>query len=185
MFAFQDFPQHVDVDLQATLSHFFSPEEVAEAIPIVRKKYEEVYLEKTRFLDGAKETVEALHAQGVVLAVASNKFGRFSRGALNHLGVAGYFKAALGAGDVPRNKPFPDMLHAALREIDLPSEDVVFVGDTLTDIETGQEARVDVYALPTGFHTKTELSKRKPRRILRDLKELVHLTKDLFSVPKR
>ncbi len=184
IFPFQDYPKHVDVDLEATLSHFFSPEEVAEAIPIVRKKYEEVYLEKTRFLDGARETVEALHGQGVVLAVASNKFGRFSRGALNHLGVAGYFKAALGAGDVLRNKPFPDMLHAALNEMDLSPEDTVFVGDTLTDIETGQEAGVDVYALPTGFHTKTELSQRKPRRILRNLPELVRVVKDLFSVPK-
>jgi phosphoglycolate phosphatase-like HAD superfamily hydrolase len=52
---------------------------------------------------------------------------------------------------------------------------VVFVGDTLTDIETGKEAGVDVYALPTGFHTRQELSQKKPKRILRNLKELTGL----------
>jgi phosphoglycolate phosphatase-like HAD superfamily hydrolase len=92
-----------------------------------------------------------------------------------HLGVSDYFKSVLGAGDVPRNKPFPDMIHTALREMDLPPEEVVFVGDTITDIETGKQAGVDVYALPTGFHSKIELSQKKPRRILKNLRELVPL----------
>jgi phosphoglycolate phosphatase-like HAD superfamily hydrolase len=87
----------------------------------------------------------------------------------------------MGAGDVPRNKPFPDMIHAALEEINLPPEDVVFVGDTLTDIDAGKEAGVDVYALPTGFHSKMELSQKKPRRILKSLGELVPLVSSLFS----
>jgi phosphoglycolate phosphatase len=67
------------------------------------------------------------------------------------------------------------MIHTALREMGLPPEEVVFVGDTLTDIETGKEAGVDVYALPTGFHTRKELSQKKPKRILKSLKELTNL----------
>jgi phosphoglycolate phosphatase-like HAD superfamily hydrolase len=95
--------------------------------------------------------------------------------------VSGYFKSVIGAGDVSRNKPFPDMIHAALREMNLPPQDVVFVGDTLTDIDTGKQAGVDVYALPTGFHSKIELSQGKPRRILKYLGELVPLVSSLFS----
>jgi phosphoglycolate phosphatase-like HAD superfamily hydrolase len=113
--------------------------------------------------------------------VASNKFGRFSRGALSHLGVSDYFESVIGAGDVPRNKPFPDMIHAALREMSLSPEEVVFVGDTLTDIETGKEAGVDVYALPTGFYSKTELSQKRPKRILRNLKELIPVVENPLS----
>jgi phosphoglycolate phosphatase len=67
------------------------------------------------------------------------------------------------------------MIHAALREMGLPPEDVVFVGDTLTDIDTGKQAGVDVYALPTGFHSKTELLQKKPKRILKNLKELTRI----------
>jgi HAD superfamily hydrolase (TIGR01509 family) len=141
----------------------------------MRKKYEEVYLDKTHFLDGAKEILKTLHSDGIILGIASNKFGRFSRGALTHLGVSDYFKSVIGAGDVPRNKPFPDMIHAVLREMDLSPEKVVFVGDTLTDIDTGKQAGVDVYALPTGFYSKIELSQKKPKRILNNLKELVQV----------
>jgi phosphoglycolate phosphatase len=58
--------------------------------------------------------------------------------------------------------------------MDLPPENVVFVGDTLTDIETGKQAGVDVYALPTGYDSKKELARGRPKRILRNLKEIVH-----------
>jgi 2-hydroxy-3-keto-5-methylthiopentenyl-1-phosphate phosphatase len=181
MFHFSDLKKYLKADLEATLDQFFSPEEVSKGIPIMRRKYEEVYLDKTQFLDGAREVLEALHSNGVLLGVASNKFGRFSRGALIHLGVSDYFKSVVGAGDVLRNKPFPDMIHAALREMGLSLEDAVFVGDTLTDIETGKHAGIDVYVLPTGFHSKKELSQGKPKRILKDLKELVPLVSPLSS----
>ncbi|MEW6376193.1 MAG: MtnX-like HAD-IB family phosphatase [Thermodesulfobacteriota bacterium] len=175
MFPFSDLKKYLKADLEATLNQFFSPEEARKAIPIMRKKYEEVYLHKTHFLNGAKEVLDALRSQGILLGVASNKFGRFSRGALMHLGVSDYFKSVIGAGDVPRNKPFPDMIHTAIREMGIPPKDVVFVGDTLTDIETGKQAGVDVYALPTGFHSKIELSQKKPKRILKNLREVMHI----------
>lgn len=175
VFPYDKLNRYLKSDLESTLGQFFSPGEVPHMIPIMRQKYEEVYLDHTRFLNGAQEVLGRLHNRGVLLGVASNKFGRFSRGALNHLGVSSLFKSVIGAGDVPRNKPFPDMIHAALREMGLLPEEVVFVGDTLTDIETGKEAGVDVYALPTGFHTRKELSQKRPKRILRSLPDLLEL----------
>ena len=175
IFPLSDLKNYLKADLETTLEQFLSQEDVLKGIPIMRRKYEEVYLDKTYFLDGAKETLEILHSKGILLGVASNKFGRFSRGVLKHLGVSDLFKSVIGAGDVLRNKPFPDMIHAALEEMGLPPKDVVFVGDTLTDIDTGQQAGVDVYALPTGFHSKMELSQGKPKRILKNLKELMHI----------
>jgi phosphoglycolate phosphatase-like HAD superfamily hydrolase len=73
------------------------------------------------------------------------------------------------------------MIEAALREMTLSPEEVVFVGDTLTDIETGKQAGVDVYALPTGFYSKIELAEQKPRRILKSLKELNQVVGDILS----
>jgi 2-hydroxy-3-keto-5-methylthiopentenyl-1-phosphate phosphatase len=175
IFSFTDLKKYLKPDLETTLEQFFSPEEARKGIPMMRKKYEEVYLNKTHLLDGAREVLDALRSQGILLGVASNKFGRFSRGALRHLGVSDYFRSVIGAGDVPRNKPFPDMIHAVLREMSLSPEEVIFVGDTLTDIDTGKQAGVDVYALPTGFYSKIELSQKKPKRILKNLKELVHV----------
>jgi 2-hydroxy-3-keto-5-methylthiopentenyl-1-phosphate phosphatase len=181
IFPYADLKKYLKPDLETTLSQFFSREDILKVIPIMRKKYEELYLDKTRFLDGAQEVLKALHSAGVLLGIASNKFGRFSRGAILHLGVSDYFKSVIGAGDVPRNKPFPDMIHIALNEMDLHPREAIFVGDTLTDIEAGKQAGVDVYALPTGFQSKKELSRGKPRRLLRNLKELVRVVKNPLS----
>jgi 2-hydroxy-3-keto-5-methylthiopentenyl-1-phosphate phosphatase len=181
IFPFDDLKTYLGADLEATLSQFFSPEEVLKGIPVMRKKYEEVYLNKTHFLDGAQEVLNTLHSEGVLLGIASNKFGHFSRRVLMHLGVSDYFKSVIGAGDVPRNKPFPDMIHAALKEMDLLPEEAIFVGDTLTDIETGKQARVDIYSLPTGFHSKKELSQGKPKRLLKNLQELVAVARNPLS----
>jgi len=98
-----------------------------------------------------------------------------------HLGVSDYFKSVIGAGDVARNKPFPDMIQTSLKEMNLSAENSIFVGDTLTDIESGKQAGVDVYALPTGFFSKKELSQLEPRRILRNLEELVRVAKNPLS----
>ena len=62
--------------------------------------------------------------------------------------------------------------------MDLPPEDVIFVGDSLEDIQAGKAAGVDVYALPTGIHSKMELSRGKPKRILSNLKELLLLVRE-------
>lgn len=172
IFPYEDLKRYLQADLESTLHQFFSPGEVPSLIPIMRQKYEEVYLDHTRFLNGARETLDQLRHRGVLLGVASNKFGRFSRGALNHLGVSAYFKSVVGAGDVPRNKPYPDMIFTALAEMAIPPEEAVFVGDTLTDMETGKKAGVDVFGIPTGFHTKQELSEKRPKRILKNLREL-------------
>jgi phosphoglycolate phosphatase len=181
IFPFTDLKKFLKPDLETTLSQFFTPGEVLKGIPVMRKKYEEVYLNETHFLDGAEEVLKSLHSNGVILGIASNKLGRFSRGALMHLGVLDYFNSVIGAGDVPRNKPFPDMIQTALKEMHLSPEETIFVGDTLTDIETGKQAGVDVYALPSGFYSKKELSQGKPRRLLNHLQDLVPLVKNPFS----
>jgi 2,3-diketo-5-methylthio-1-phosphopentane phosphatase/HAD superfamily hydrolase (TIGR01549 family) len=181
VFPFQELKIHLRADLEETLSQFFSPQEVLRGIPIMRKKYEEVYLDQTHFIDGAGEVLDTLHSDGVIMGIASNKFGHFSRGVLTHLDVSDYFKSVIGAGDVARNKPFPDMIHTALKQMDLPPEEAIFVGDTLTDIETGKQARVDVYALPTGLHSRKELSQGKPKRLLKNLQELVRVAKNPLS----
>jgi 2-hydroxy-3-keto-5-methylthiopentenyl-1-phosphate phosphatase len=181
IFPFYDLKKYLKPDLETTLSQFFTPEEVRKGIPVMRKKYEEVYLNRTHFLDGAEEVLKALHANEVILGIASNKLGRFSRGALIHLGVSNYFNSVIGAGDVPRNKPFPDMIQTALEEMHIRPEEAIFVGDTLTDIETGKQAGVDVYALPTGFYSKKELSQGKPKRLLKNLQDLVRLVKNPLS----
>ncbi len=130
---------------------------------------------------GAKEVLHTLRSDGVVMGIASNKFGRYLREVLTHLGLSDYFKSVIGAADVAQNKPFSDTIHTALKEMDVRPKEAIFVGDTLADIETGKQARVDVYSLPTGLHSRKELSQGKPKRVLKNLQELARVAKNPLS----
>jgi phosphoglycolate phosphatase len=78
----------------------------------------------------------------------------------------------MGVGDGLRPKPFPDMVNAIVLDLGLHPKEVVMVGDTVEDIEAGKAAGVDVYALGNGYHPLEKLIRERPRRILRELKDL-------------
>jgi phosphoglycolate phosphatase len=129
----------------------------------------------TRLLPGVQETLQALAASGLRLAVCSNKPGPFTRQLLEYLGLARLFRAAIGPEDAPRLKPAPDMLQAALRSLQVDRSETLYVGDMTVDIETARAAGVAVWVVPTGSDDKAALLAAGPDRILRDLRELTNL----------
>ena len=79
----------------------------------------------------------------------------------------------VGAGDGLMPKPFPDMVITVLRDLDLHPNEVIMVGDTVEDIRAGNAAGIDVYALASGYHPLEKLIRERPRRILRELSNLL------------
>lgn len=77
------------------------------------------------------EVIAALAAR-YPLAVATNR-GTSMAEILLHFGLDGYFKAVITSRDVPRPKPFPDMLHLAARRLGIAEEELLFVGDSELD----------------------------------------------------
>ena len=118
--------------------------------------------------------VEGLHARGTRLAIATNKLGRFAREIFRHFEMEGLFDAIVGDEDVTQNKPHPEMLIRAIHEMGLPKEAVIFVGDSLIDIQTGENAGVRVFAVPTGLATREELEKARPAKLLNRLTDLLN-----------
>ena len=129
--------------------------------------------EHTRLLPGAREAVEALKRSGRRLAVCSNKKVAFTRALLDSLGLAPLFDAVLGPDDVPRPKPAPDMLLAALRRLGAAPGEALYVGDMDVDVQTARAAGVAVWVVPTGSTDRATLEAARPDRIIEGLGELV------------
>jgi phosphoglycolate phosphatase len=66
------------------------------------------------------------------LAVATNR-GSSMQEILDHFGMNGYFQAVVTSRDVPRPKPYPDMLLEAARRLALEPGQLLFVGDSALD----------------------------------------------------
>ncbi|WP_305042746.1 HAD family hydrolase [Geoalkalibacter sp.] len=66
------------------------------------------------------------------LAVATNR-GASGEDLLIHFGLREHFSAVVTSRDVPRPKPWPDMLVEAARRLGCRTQDMLFVGDSALD----------------------------------------------------
>jgi AHBA synthesis associated protein len=159
--------------LDHTFRELLGEERVPWAISLFRQKYEEVFRENTRLLPDAREVLETLHGRGIRLAVATNKLGRFSREIFEHFGLENLFTVIVGDGDVPQNKPDPEMLQLAMEKMGAEKERTIFVGDSVIDIQTGKNAGVRVFAVPTGNTDRRDLENAQPAVMLDRLSDLL------------
>ena len=127
----------------------------------------------TRLLPGAARVLAALCSRGLTLGICSNKPRIFTQELLDHLKLADLFAVVVGPEDVPRPKPAPDMLRAALGRLDLTAAEALYVGDMRVDIETARAAGVAVWVVPTGSDDRASLEAAKPDRLLESLSQLL------------
>jgi HAD superfamily hydrolase (TIGR01509 family) len=79
------------------------------------------------------------------LAVATNR-GSSMHEILEHFRLTAYFQAVVTSRDVPRPKPYPDMLTEASRLLALRPEELLFVGDSELDQAAAMTAGVHFVA---------------------------------------
>lgn len=126
----------------------------------------------TRLLPGAAEALNALHERGLLLGICSNKPVGFTRELVAYLGIASYLNVVVGPEDVPRAKPAPDMLCAALSRLQVAAEEALYIGDMTVDIQTARGAGVSVWVVPTGSDEIDTLRQAHPDRLLQGLGDL-------------
>lgn len=164
--------RHVGRGLDHLLQDTVPGTDVAVDAARYREHHPSVLRSGTRLLPGAAETVAALHAAGLKLAICSNKPRDFTRQLLRDLDLASRIDAVLGPEDVVNIKPAPDMLLAALARLDVASDETLYIGDMVIDIRTANHAQMQVWVVPTGSDSRVALEDARPGRILRDLHEV-------------
>lgn len=111
-----------------------------------------------------ERVLQQLHARHA-LAMATNRGGT-AQGVVREFGLDRWLTLAVGANDVPRAKPHPDMLLHCLAHFHLPPTAAVYVGDSETDHQAALAAGMPFIA----FGAATSA----PRRI-HHLRELLAL----------
>lgn len=172
--SFDEVKGTIGYGLSKTFHNLLGEERVSEALSLFRQKYDEVFRQYTYLLPGAREVLETLQNKGMTLAIATNKIGRLSRGILQHFGMDKLFVTIVGDEDVSQNKPHPEMLLYAIEKMGLGKEEVVFIGDSLIDIQTGKNAGIRVFVVPTGVAKREDLVKAKPAAVLDGLLDLLN-----------
>lgn len=127
---------------------------------------------KTYPYPGVIDTLKALHKRGLKLGIISNKFASRIKESLDEWGVTDLFEVLIGAADVTRHKPEPEPIYLALEQLGLDKTDVLYVGDSLVDAETAENAGVNFCAVTTGRTIAEEFSAHPYQHVYKSLTEL-------------
>jgi phosphoglycolate phosphatase-like HAD superfamily hydrolase len=128
-----------------------------------------------RPIRGAEALVGALHTIGCRVAVATVDISRRAQLAMDFLGLGDTIDMVVGAEQIARSKPAPDMIHLILKTLGIEPSQAVMVGDALTDLQMGLNAGLKAsIGVLTGFATRDQMQSRTPF-IARDVSELTVL----------
>ena len=96
---------------------------------------------------GAAELLRALTDRGFRLAVLTRSAEPFCRGALQQTGLGEFFPYLRSRSSPGPAKPSPEALLLLLKEMGVPTDRALFVGDHPIDAECATRARVRFYGL--------------------------------------
>ena len=134
--------------------------------PDVAKKLHDEYLsysadimrERTELYPGVTEGLAALHAKGITLAVLSLKLSDQIWQPLERAGVNKYIDSVIGPDEVSAHKPEPDGIFYLSEKTGIALSDILYVGDSVTDMKTAQNAGVDFAAITEGAVSAEEFA---------------------------
>jgi phosphoglycolate phosphatase len=150
-------------------------ETVSDFVKRLKKVYGERSEKLTRPYDGIPELLDELSRQGIAMAVLSNKPHELTVGLVERLLAAWSFDPVLGERPAVPRKPDPAGALEIAEKLGLAPSDILYVGDTPTDLATARAAGMPAVAAAWGFRTEVELCGSGATRI-------VHHPSDILGV---
>lgn len=129
------------------------------------------YLPKLRPTPGAEALLQRLHEEGFKLVVASSAKQKELKELLEICGAHRYIEDATSSDDAENSKPDPDILQAALKQLGLPADRAVLLGDTPYDLEAAQRIGLPMIAVRCGGWAERDL--RGAAAVYRDPADLL------------
>ena len=110
----------------------------------------------TKPFSGIQELIATLHQEGVMLAVASNKFQEGTEHLIKEFFPGIPFVAVLGNRQGFPLKPNPEVVGEVLRKAGISSDQAVMVGDSDTDMETAANGGIQGIAVNWGYRDMSD-----------------------------
>ena len=119
------------------------------------------------------DTLGALHAKGLPLALVTNKPTPFVAPLLDALDIAKYFTVVIGGDDVQNKKPHPEPLLLVAEKLSLAPAELLFVGDSRNDIQAAKAAGCCSVGLTYGYNYGEPLALSEPDYLFDQFNELL------------
>ncbi len=145
-----------------------------EVYPYYVAEYDKDFMFLTRPYDGIVEMLDALKAKGIKVAVLTNKPHITACKVIEDL-FGERILLCRGVKEDGICKPAPDGVYEILKTFGVKKEEVLYVGDTGTDMETGKNAGLFTVGVTWGFRKRDELEENGANAIIDKPAELLNL----------
>jgi phosphoglycolate phosphatase len=178
LWSLQETKTRVRLSLRESFPGYFG-DQWEEARRIYLDAFGTIHLQRVRPLPGREELLRALAAEGIFVAVVSNKTGALLRREAERIGWSALFGSVIGAGDAAVDKPNPAPVLLALEPSGIgASEQVWLVGDTSVDMECARNSGCIPVLLGSGV-TEEEFLHCAPRLVFADAASLFRFVQGL------
>jgi phosphoglycolate phosphatase len=123
----------------------------------IAEKYELEAAKTTSLLPGVLETLKALKKMNMKIGLCTINSEKSTNYILRRFGIAEFFDTVTPRNNVKYVKPSTEHLETTLKGLEVKPEEVMVVGDGITDMKCARELKAIAVGLPVGFSSPKEL----------------------------
>jgi len=164
----------------AAREHEVSEERFEELAAAFLVHYEHHIADESQLYPDVRDVLERYRADGVRLAVCTNKPEKLSFLLLDALDLRGYFAAVCGADTFAARKPDPSHLLGTIERAGGDVAQAIMIGDSQTDLATARAAGVPVILMSYGY-TDVPAAELGADRVLADFAGVPAAARDLLA----
>lgn len=169
-------------NIDEILSVILKDNDKLENLELVKNTYEEIYLndakENTVLFDGMYELLKKLQEEGFVLAINSNRrrdsietFTNIFADDIEFIDIQGH------EYDYP-SKPDAYGANTIIRKAGVKREDTIYIGDSLTDIKTAENADIDCILVSWGYGVGDVYENDYPLAVVDNAEDILKIVKE-------
>lgn len=155
-------------------------EEAQQFVALFTKKADEVILTNTTLYPDVKDVLQKLKNHGIKIGIVTTKYHYRIDAILGKYNAGGLVDIIVGGDDVKVEKPDPEGLLWAAGELKLEKSEVLYVGDSLVDAQTAENAGIDFAGVLTGTTTEKDFERYKSEYIGKNIEDIYRFVKTLI-----
>jgi phosphoglycolate phosphatase len=134
--------------------------------------YRSYYNNRERLVTGALETLKLLKKRGAMLAIATNNNQMCLKNSPPYQELANLFSVVKTTND-GYIKPEAGMVLSIIKELNMPKDATLMIGDSITDMLLARNAGIDALAVTYGLNSKQDLLDYSPMATIDRLEQLL------------